>query len=121
MASVLFPIVFCSFAAAQGGSIDGLWQGALDVGGMKLRLALHVTKTDDGKLAGTLDSLDQGASGLPVASISRGGDTVKVDMKAIGCSYEGTLSKDASTMTGTFTQGGGVPLTLQRKKDEKKN
>jgi hypothetical protein len=31
------------------------------------------------------------------------------------------LNKDASAMTGTFTQGDGVPLNLQRKAAEKKN
>jgi hypothetical protein len=69
-----------------------------------------------------LHKMDQGVNGLPVASIARTGDTVKLDMKAVGCSYEGTLSKDASAMTGTFSQGGGsIPLNLQRKKAETKN
>jgi hypothetical protein len=46
---------------------------------------------------------------------------VKLDMKAFGCSYEGTLNKDASAMTGTFTQGDSVPLTMQRKPAGTKN
>ncbi len=58
-------------------------------------------------------------SGLPVASIARTGDKVKLDMKQIGCAYEGTLNKDASAMTGTFTQGDSIPLNLQRKKADK--
>jgi hypothetical protein len=44
-----------------------------------------------------------------------------LDLKTIGGSYEGTLNKDASSMTGTFTQGGGgMPLTVQKKAAEKK-
>jgi hypothetical protein len=39
-------------------------------------------------------------------SITRMGDTVKMDMKAVGGSYEGTLNKDASAMAGTFSQRG---------------
>src|ERR1035438_356159 len=37
-----------------------------------------------------------------IASIARTGDTVKLEMKAVGISYEGTLNKDASAMTGTL-------------------
>jgi hypothetical protein len=115
MASALFPILFCSIAAAQGGSIDGLWQGALDVGGMKLRLALHVTKTDDGKLAGTLDSLDQGANGIPIDSIMLTDDGVRFEIQRIGGSYEGTLNGVATQIAGRWTQGGAaLPLVFER-------
>jgi hypothetical protein len=54
--------------------------------------------------------------------MARTGDTVKLDVKAIGGVYEGTLNKDASAMAGTWTQGGGsLPLSEQRKQAEKKN
>jgi len=46
----------------------------------------------------------------------RTGDTVKLDLKTVSIAYEGTLNKDASAMTGNFSQGGGtLPLNLQRK------
>ena len=85
-------------------------------------MRFNFTKNADGSIAATVDSIDQGANGLPVASIARTGDTVKMDVKAVGGSFEGTLNKDASTMTGTWSQGGGsLPLTVQRKSAEKKN
>jgi hypothetical protein len=93
----------------------------LDVHGQQLHVRFNFTRNTDGSIAATFDSVDQGANGLPVASISRTGDTVKLDMKAVGCSYEGTLNKDATAMTGTFTQGDGVPLNLQRKQAGKQN
>jgi len=106
--------------------LEGLWEGVLDAGAQQLHVRFNFTKNADGSITGTLDSVDQGANGLPVASIARTGDTVKMDVKVVNGSYEGTLSKDAATMTGTFTQNGApMPLTLQRKKaeqkDEKKN
>jgi hypothetical protein len=101
--------------------LEGVWEGVLDAHGLHLHVRFNFTKNADGSITATFDSLDQGASGLPIASIARTGDTVKLDMKAIGCSYEGTLSKDASAMTGMFTQGDSVPLNLQRKKAENKN
>jgi hypothetical protein len=38
-------------------------------------------------------------------------------VKVVGGSYQGTLNKDASTLTGSWTQmGNSFSLTLQRKK-----
>lgn len=96
--------------------LEGVWEGVLETHGTQLHLRFNFTKNADGSIKGTLDSIDQGANGLPIASISRAGDSVKLDIRVIGGSYEGTLSKDASAMTGTFTQGEAMPLTLQRKK-----
>ncbi len=101
----------------------GVWEGTLDANGTPLHLRFNFTKKADGSIAGTLDSLDQGANGLPITSISHTGDAVKLDMKVISGSYDAALNKEATTMTGTFQQGGGpgMPLTMQRKSAEKKN
>jgi hypothetical protein len=102
--------------------LEGVWEGVLDANGQQLHVRFNFTKNADGSITATFDSVDQGANGLPVASIARTGDTVKLEMKAVGISYEGTLNKDASAMTGTLTQAGvPVPLNMQRKKAEKKN
>jgi hypothetical protein len=102
--------------------LEGVWEGALDANGTVLHLRFNFIKSADGSIAATLDSVDQGANGLPVTTIARTGDTVKMEVKAVGGTFEGTLNKDASAMAGTWTQGGGgLPLTMQRKKVEKKN
>jgi len=97
--------------------LEGVWEGALEVpGGQQLHLRFSFTKNADGSIAATFDSVDQGVNGLPVSSIVRTGDTVKLDLKTVSIAYEGTLNKDASAMTGNFSQGGGtLPLNLQRK------
>jgi hypothetical protein len=41
--------------------IEGNWLGALEVSGFKLRLALKISKTADGKFTAKMDSLDQNA------------------------------------------------------------
>ena len=112
-------------AAANTGEVqvlEGVWEGTLDANGTQLRLRFNFTKKADGSITATLDSLDQGVNGLPVNSIARTGDTVKMEVKTVGGSYEGSLNKDASAMTGTWSQGGGsLPLTMQRKKADKKD
>ncbi len=106
-------------AAAQSGvsnqSIEGGWEGTLDFGGAKLRLVLKVSKAADGSLTAKADSPDQGATDLPVDTISLKDGAVRFEMKRLLASFEGTLNKEASEIAGEFNQGGmSVPLTLKR-------
>jgi fermentation-respiration switch protein FrsA (DUF1100 family) len=101
---------------AKASDIDGDWLGTLDTGMGRLRLVLHVINTEDG-LSATLDSLDQNAKGIPVTSITRKGSSLKFDVKSVGGSYEGTISPDFGTFTGTWSQlGKSWPLALKRVK-----
>jgi hypothetical protein len=110
-------------APANSGEVqvlEGIWEGTLDANGTRLRLLFKFTKNPDGTLKGTIDSLDQDATDIPITSIARTSDSVKLEVKAVGGTYEGTLNKDASSMTGTWHQGGGdLPLSLNRRKAEK--
>jgi len=102
--------------------LEGVWEGVLDANGTQIHVRFNFTKNADGSISATFDSVDQGVNGVPVSSIARTGDTMKMDLKTVSISYEGTLNKDASAMTGSFSQGGAnLPLNLQRKQAEKKN
>jgi uncharacterized protein len=101
---------------AKPSDIDGGWLGVLDTGIAKLRLVLRITNTDQG-LTATMDSLDQNAKGLPVTSITRNGSSLKFEMKAISGAYDGTISADLHSFTGTWTQmGKSWPLEFKRVK-----
>ncbi len=100
--------------AVKPSDIDGTWQGVLDAGGIKLRTVLHLTSTKDG-LAATMDSPDQNASGLPVSMVKREGSAITLEMKALDAKFDGVISKDLSTIEGTFSQrGASLPLILKR-------
>ena len=102
---------------AKPSDIDGDWQGTLDTPKGKLRLVLHIVNTDQG-LTATMDSLDQGAMGLPVTTITRTESSLTFEMKTIGGSYDGTIKKDLSGLDGTWKQGGQtLPLAFQRQKN----
>ncbi len=90
----------------------GIWLGTLDAGAAKLRLAFHVTMDDKGALTTTMDSLDQGAKGLPVAKTTYTTSTLRFELPNLGVTFEGRLEGD--TLKGTFTQGKAMPLTLTR-------
>src|SRR5579862_6649296 len=57
-------------------------------------------------------SIDQGGQAIPAESIKQSGSGVKITVPAINGTYEGSLSADGNTITGTWTQGAPRPLTL---------
>jgi pimeloyl-ACP methyl ester carboxylesterase len=83
-------------SAAASQNLEGTWEGALDVGAMKLRLALKVTRAADGALAAKLDSLDQGANDLPVDVITLKEGSVHFEMKHLQGVFDGTLNKEGA-------------------------
>jgi|SRR5215216_1391011 len=115
LASLLVSI---AFAASQEQIVnvkpDGDWKGTLDTAGTKLDLVLHIS-SKDGVLSATLDSPDQGATGLAIESISVTGKSLRFEMKSLGANYEGVFSADGSQIEGQFSQGGvRLPLTFKR-------
>jgi fermentation-respiration switch protein FrsA (DUF1100 family) len=103
---------------AKPSDIDGSWMGTIDTGTVKLRVVFHIANTEDGLIA-TIDSLDQGAKGIPTTSVVRNGASLKIEAKGINGSYDGKISPDLSTIDGTWTQNGAdMPLVLHRSKDQ---
>ena len=76
-----------AIAQNQGGNLEGNWLGALDVGGVKMRLVLKVAKTIDGYTA-KLDGIDQGAKDLPIDSVSLNGNKMSFVAAQIGMRNE---------------------------------
>jgi uncharacterized protein len=115
VAQTAAPAVAQSKAAPGIAILEGEWQGTLDAGGTKLRLVLKVTKNSEGKLAGTLDSLDQNANGIPISAIEQSGDDVKLELAAVGGSYAGKMNVGGMEIAGEWKQGGGsLPLVFKR-------
>lgn len=104
-------------ADAKPSDIDGAWLGTLDAGAAKLRVVFHITNTASG-LTATMDSLDQGAKGMLATAVSRNGSSLKIELKGIGGTFEGTIDDGRTVIEGTWTQGAGrLPLVLKRVKD----
>ena len=109
---LLTLITTVSLTRAQ--DITGDWQGALNTGAGELRLVLHLTKASDGSLTAILDSVDQGASGIPVKSAVLKGSKLNLDIEAVHGTYEGTVAADGKTISGTWSQGKALPLEFKR-------
>ena len=91
---------------------SGSWAGTLDAG-MKLRLVIHLVEKG-GVWSGTMDSLDQGANGIPFTSVTLNGDKLHFEIKPINGVYDGTMSEDGQSIAGTWSQGVALPLNLKR-------
>lgn len=108
MVCLMACVVFVG-TIARAQDVTGSWQGTLKAG-KYLRTILIVAK-DAGKLKASMYSIDQGSMELKASSVTLDGTTFKYAVDLIGGSYEGKLSADGKTITGTWTQG-PTPLPL---------
>ncbi|MHB1001022.1 MAG: alpha/beta hydrolase family protein [Armatimonadota bacterium] len=113
---ILLALTVAASAQEPARSIEGVWKGTLKTPGGDLRVVVHLNKGADGAISGTMDSLDQGATGIPINSgASLDGDKVFFEIKVVQGFFKGTLSDDGDEMKGEWTQGGiPIPLTLKR-------
>jgi pimeloyl-ACP methyl ester carboxylesterase len=110
--------LLCALSAAAcltaAEPVEGDWIGTLKPGmGVELRLIVHI-KAEAGKLTGTMDSIDQGAKGIPIDSITFSDGKLVFTMNAIQGKYEGTFDAEKKRIAGTWTQAGNSnPLDLE--------
>src|SRR5216683_7199878 len=111
---IIFAFIAATTSLSFSQDIVGDWNGKLTVGQAELRLVLHVTKADDGSLKATLDSIDQGAPGIPVNTITLRDSKLDLTVDAVHGTYDGKVNADASEIDGTWTQGGSLALNFHR-------
>src|SRR5580700_5616278 len=108
-------LLIAPLLALSAAGPEGDWGGVLDVGTIQLRLALHLARAADGSLTGTLDSLDQSTTGVPLSKIAESGRSLTIEIKSAGATYNAELNADGSELSGTFSQRGqDRPLTFRR-------
>lgn len=93
----------------------GTWEGKLEAPGASMRIVFHLANKG-GTAVGTIDSPDQGASGIPISLITVTGKALQVGVQIIAGEYKGNLGEDGKTITGTWSQGGAsLNLALVKK------
>ena len=98
--------------AAVGVELDpaGIWQARL----AGLRVQITVTPDGPGYQA-ALDSVDQGAFGIPATLLEVENGEVIIEFGDIDGSFVGVPSADGKSITGLWKQGGAeLPVTLTR-------
>jgi pimeloyl-ACP methyl ester carboxylesterase len=109
----VLAILFAGSLHAQ--DIAGDWEGTITPPqGKPLRMVLRVIHGDSGAFKAKIYSIDQGFTGDWVDSITVHDSSVKFGVGMLQLSYEGNLSPDGKTITGTWTQGSGTPFTFRK-------
>jgi pimeloyl-ACP methyl ester carboxylesterase len=121
--SANLPLLFHHQASGAGArkpadavaAAEGVWQGALEGNGMRLRLQLHVSHADQNQLVAALDSPDQGVSGLPAIKVSQKDAAFHFEIPVVNGVYDGTLNTAKTAITGKWTQNEAAqPLEFKR-------
>jgi CubicO group peptidase (beta-lactamase class C family) len=111
---IVLAIVALSSVCRAQSRIVGDWQGTLSAGGAQLHLVLHISAAKDGSLTAALDSVDQGAMGIPVTTVKLEDSKLKLTIDTVHGTYEGTVNKDATEIDGTWSQGQPLELNFTR-------
>jgi len=93
--------------------VDGIWLGTIEAGAAKLRVQVQV-KSRAGKEYCSLDSLDQGAMGLPCDNVQFNVDHFSFEVPAVHGRWSGTLTANGKELVGSWSQGQDLPLRLIR-------
>lgn len=106
----LLVLMCLGSGVAQSPQISGDYEGMLG----PLHLKLHLKVGASGMAEGTLDSVDQGAMGLPCANFHLEEKALSFDVPSVGGRWRGTVSDDGSTLSGSWSQGEEMPLVFRR-------
>ena len=101
--------------ASVSGAI-GDWEGKTDTGDGSLRVIVHISQAADGNLSGSLDSPDQGTTGIAIDLISYQDPDLHFAIGSIGSSFDGKMIHDNSEVSGEWKQSGlSLPLVFKRR------
>ncbi len=93
----------------------GIWQGTLSPPqGEGLRLLFHIKSNLDGTYFATLDSPDQGATGIPARAVSTDKKAIRINVATIGAEFIGSLQADGSIDGKWIQRGISLPLAFKR-------
>ena len=98
--------------------VEGLWQGAVETHGMRLRFQLHISHDTEGALIAALDSLDQGVTGLPANHVTLKDPIFHFEIPSVAGVYEGTLNGAKNAITGKWSQTSADNLPLDFKRSD---
>lgn len=104
-------LALAGLAAAQSADPKpflGAWKGSISIGGTELEIGINLKLDEARKLAGTFDSITQGAFGLALEGFEIKDKTITFVISNIpgDPSFKGTLDETGKKLAGEFIQGG---------------
>lgn len=114
VAMILIPVLYARTGGAETQNIEGIWIGTLKVSMVEMRIVFKISKSQNGSLAATMDSPDQGAKNIPMDEVTFENNRLHLELKLVQGKYDGVMNEDGS-IDGTWQQSGlSVPLVLKR-------
>lgn len=112
----LLPL--CLFGQNAKDPAIGDWEGKISVGGSELRMRFHIEQKQEG-LAATMESPDQRRKEIPVDTVIRNGDSLRIEVPRVRGSYRGIFVSPDS-LSGNWSQKGrSIELGLGKGTDLK--
>jgi len=106
--------------AQSAGDPSGHWEGTLKVPQTEIQIEIDLARNSQGVFAGTFGQPAQGVKGLPLSSVTVEAPAVRFVVKGgtAPSTFDGTLSADGTSISGTVTQAGfTLPISLSRTGD----
>ena len=92
----------------------GVWQGDIEAGEQKIKTVLHVKTGENGELKASVDSPEQGATGISASKVVATDKGLTVFIDVVKASYEAELTASGE-LKGTWHQGGAsFPLNMKK-------
>jgi len=93
-------------------ALTGTWQGTVRPPDTQadLRTVVKITQPEDEGLKATFHSIDQTFQVFPTVVTMQQAANVKIEIPGIGCVFEGKLSADGNTISGTIKRGFPMPV-----------
>lgn len=88
---------------------SGHWEGSIEVPGQPLKIEIDLQKSGE-KWEGTIAIPVQNLKGFPLSAIAVQGEIVSFGLSGIpgNPAFKGNISKDAKSLAGEYSQGGGT-------------
>ncbi len=117
LATALFAFNAFSQEEFKPETLKGSWLGKLHVQNFEMRLVFNISIDGNGSLLATMDSPDQGATGIKMGEIKFSENNLKINAPAIRGYFEGMMVNGDSIL-GNWNQNGQsfeLPLKKQTK------
>lgn len=118
-ASILaaFLLLALPVIADQAPTITGRWEGAVEVPGSELAMAVDLVEDADGDWHGQIAIPPQNLRDFPLADVAVDGAKVHFIMEGVPGTptFDGEVNAEGTTLAGTMSQGGqSFPFTFER-------
>ena len=95
--------------------LEGDWAGTLPTPNGGFQMVVHFKNQADKTVAATIDIPNNGAMGMPINDVRQSGQKVGFGLEIAHSSFQGTLNKEGTELTGQWIhEADSSPVTLRK-------